>query len=123
MNMMYLPVAEGIDLSNPNSSLHLGYNDAHKAYNAKIKGRRPKMSLKIFKIFTTINYRSDCGVRIETAGDKISWFWLEQGDEEDCNPLSLLRNKHIRWKTLMRQITLRALYHYFQRDLLIRLEM
>jgi len=52
MNMMYLPVAEGIDLSNPNSSLHLGYNDAHKAYNAKIKGRRPKMSLKIFKIFT-----------------------------------------------------------------------
>ena len=32
-NMTYLPVAEGIDLANPKSSLHYGWNDAHKMYN------------------------------------------------------------------------------------------
>lgn len=39
MNMMYLPVAEGIDLANPNSSLHLGYNDIHKEYNIEMMRR------------------------------------------------------------------------------------
>ena len=32
-NMTYLPVAEGIDLINPQSSLHKGWNDIHKLYN------------------------------------------------------------------------------------------
>ncbi|MBQ3163107.1 MAG: AHH domain-containing protein [Lachnospiraceae bacterium] len=32
-NMTYLPVAEGIDLINPQSSLHKGWNDMHKLYN------------------------------------------------------------------------------------------
>ncbi len=32
-NMTYLPVAENIDLANPNSSLHLGWNDVHKDFN------------------------------------------------------------------------------------------
>ena len=35
--MTYLPVAEGIDLVNPNSSLHKGGNDAHKLYNESIE--------------------------------------------------------------------------------------
>lgn len=35
-NMTYLPVAEGIDLANPNSSLHLGWNSAHSEYNQYI---------------------------------------------------------------------------------------
>ena len=32
-NMTYLPVAEGIDLANPNSSLHLNNNIVHVQYN------------------------------------------------------------------------------------------
>ena len=35
-NMTYLPVAENIDLANPNSSLHLGWNTAHSNYNQYI---------------------------------------------------------------------------------------
>ncbi|WP_189342871.1 DUF6531 domain-containing protein [Ulvibacter litoralis] len=36
-NMKYLPVAEGID-SNPNKSLHKGWNETHSEYNKKMKG-------------------------------------------------------------------------------------
>lgn len=32
-NMTYLPVAKGIDMANPNSSLHYGWNNVHKLYN------------------------------------------------------------------------------------------
>ena len=32
-NMTFLPVAEGIDLANPNSSLHFNYNKVHVQYN------------------------------------------------------------------------------------------
>ena len=35
-NMMYLPVAPGID-PNPNKSLHLGYNEAHAEYNREMR--------------------------------------------------------------------------------------
>lgn len=40
------------------------------------------MSLKLYEIDTTINYHPDCTARIETAGEKISPSWLEEGDEE-----------------------------------------
>ena len=35
-NMTYLPVAQGIDLVNPNSSLHVGWNNVHSEYNQYI---------------------------------------------------------------------------------------
>lgn len=40
------------------------------------------MSLKLYKIDTTINYHPDCTARMETAGGKISSSWLEENDEE-----------------------------------------
>ena len=36
-NMTYLPVAEGIDLKNPNSSLHNNWDSVHKDYNELIE--------------------------------------------------------------------------------------
>lgn len=35
-NMTDLPVAQGIDLVNPNSSLHVGWNNVHSEYNQYI---------------------------------------------------------------------------------------
>lgn len=48
-NMSYLPVADGIDLANPNSSHHLGWNKAHKNYNTYVEKRLPDLinSIKI----------------------------------------------------------------------------
>ena len=44
-NMTYLPVAEGIDLANPNSSLHLGWNKNHLDYNVLIDERAYQIDL------------------------------------------------------------------------------
>ena len=43
-NMTYLPVAQGIDLVNPNSSLHVGWNNVHSEYNQYISQELGKIS-------------------------------------------------------------------------------
>ena len=43
-NMTYLPVAQGIDLVNPNSSLHVGWNNVHSEYNQYISQELDKIS-------------------------------------------------------------------------------
>ena len=43
-NMTYLPVAEGIDIANPNSSLHKGWNNVHSDYNKYISQEIKRMS-------------------------------------------------------------------------------
>lgn len=40
------------------------------------------MSLKLYKIDTKISSHPDCMARIETGGEEISPFWLEEGDDE-----------------------------------------
>lgn len=49
------------------------------------------MSLKLYEIYTTINYHPDCTARIETAGQKISSFWLEKDDEEIVKTLQSVK--------------------------------
>ena len=43
-NMTYLPVAKGIDLANPNSSLHCGWNTTHSEYNKYISQKLYELS-------------------------------------------------------------------------------
>ena len=43
-NMTYLPVAQGIDLVNPNSSLHVGWYNVHSEYNQYISQELDKIS-------------------------------------------------------------------------------
>ena len=44
-NMTYLPVAEGIDLINPQSSLHKGWNAVHSEYNQYINKELYRISM------------------------------------------------------------------------------
>ncbi len=43
--MTYLPVAKGIDLVNPDSSLHLGWNEIRMDYNVLIDERAYQLDL------------------------------------------------------------------------------
>ena len=43
--MKYLPVVEGID-SNPNKSLHKGWNETHMEYNKKMKTNLDQINSK-----------------------------------------------------------------------------
>ena len=44
-NMTYLPVAKGIDLVNPNSTLHFNWNKNHADYNAYVDQRAYNLEL------------------------------------------------------------------------------
>ena len=48
-NMTYLPVAKGIDLVNPDSSLHLGWNKVHMDYNILIDERAYQLDLLCYQ--------------------------------------------------------------------------